>query len=262
MTLRTPLRPLPFASGAGPAIIVPILAPTPAEAAVRARAAAAAAGVDVLEWRIDGHVAGGLLDTGAPEEASAPEAGGPADLRGSYARIADPGVPVLVTVRSQAEGGHCPDDRYAEAVEAAIALRPAAVDVEMGREEAGRLLAAASDAGVPTVVSAHAWEATPTAQELDAAFAVMAGSGADVVKIAVTPQSAADVLTLLGATARAAESLDVPVIGIAMGELGRVSRLCGGEFGSAATFATVGEGSAPGQMTAEQVAVVRSYLLR
>jgi 3-dehydroquinate dehydratase-1 len=169
---------------------------------------------------------------------------------------------VLVTVRSQTEGGHCPDDRYAEAVEAAIALRPAAVDVEMGREEAGRLLAAASDAGVSTVVSAHAWEATPTAQELDAAFAVMAGSGADVVKIAVTPQSTADVLTLLGATARAAESLDVPVIGIAMGERGRVSRLCGGEFGSAATFATVGEGSAPGQMTAEQVAVVRSYLLR
>jgi 3-dehydroquinate dehydratase-1 len=90
----------------------------------------------------------------------------------------------------------------------------------------------------------------------------MAASGADVVKIAVTPQSTADVLTLLGATARAAETLDVPVIGIAMGELGRVSRLCGGEFGSAATFATVGEGSAPGQMTAEQVAVVRSYLPR
>ena len=262
MTSRPPLRPLPFASGAGPAIIVPILAPTPAEAADRARAAAAAAGVVVLEWRIDEHVAGGLLDAGAREAAGTPEVDGSAELRTAYDGIAAPGVPVLVTVRSQTEGGHCPDDRYAEAVEAAIALRPAAVDVEMGREEAGRLLAAASDAGVSTVVSAHAWEATPTAQELDAAFAVMAGSGADVVKIAVTPQSTADVLTLLGATARAAESLDVPVIGIAMGELGRVSRLCGGEFGSAATFATVGEGSAPGQMTAEQVAVVRSYLPR
>ena len=143
MTSRTPLSPLPFSPGTGPAIIVPILAPTPAEAADRARAAAAAAGVDVLEWRIDEHVAGGLLDAGAREDAGASEAGGSAELRTAYDGIAAPGVPVLVTVRSQTEGGHCPDDRYAEAVEAAIALRPAAVDVEMGREEAGRLLAAA-----------------------------------------------------------------------------------------------------------------------
>ena len=250
MTSRTPLRPLPFVAGAAdetPAIIVPILTATPAEAVARAREAAACESADLLEWRIDRYID---ADRELPR------------LEEPHAQIAGGRLPLLVTVRSVSEGGHCPDERYAEAVEAAIALRPAAVDVEMGREEAGRLLEAASAAGVSTVVSAHAWDATPSAQQLDASFALMAASGADVVKIAVTPQSTADVLTLLGATARAAETLDVPVIGIAMGELGRVSRLCGGEFGSAATFATVGEGSAPGQMTAEQVSVVRSYLPR
>lgn len=257
MTSRALFRPLPFLSdrtrAEGPAIIAPVLAPTAAEAMEQARTAAHHPAVDVLEWRIDS-----LVDAnGAGEDDGWSDA-----LSRAHAEIAALGVPVLVTVRSQAEGGHCPVALYARTVEAAIALRPAAVDVEMGRAEADSLLAEARAAGIATVVSAHAWEATPSGPQLDNAFAVMAAAGADVLKIAAMPQSVEDVLTLLGATARAAAAHPVPVIGIAMGELGRVTRLCGGEFGSAATFATVGEGSAPGQMTAEQVAVVRSSLLR
>lgn len=240
------MKPLPFAPSAGPAIIVPILARTGGDAARQAIAASSHEGVDVLEWRIDPLVAADRT----------------AELIEAYDAFVRTRVPTLVTVRSEAEGGHCPVERYAEAVEAAIDLRPAAVDVEMGREESADLLAAARDAGVGTVVSAHAWDATPSSQQLDTAFALMAATGADVVKIAVMPQSIDDVLTLLGATARADDAHEVPVIGIAMGELGRVTRLCAGEFGSAATFATVGAGSAPGQMTAEQVDLVRSILLR
>ena len=54
MTSRTPLRPLPFVAGAAdetPAIIVPILTATPAEAVARAREAAACESADLLEWR-------------------------------------------------------------------------------------------------------------------------------------------------------------------------------------------------------------------
>lgn len=270
------MKPLPFAPRAVPAIIVPILARTGEDAARQAITVSSHEGVDVLEWRIDPLVAEGRGAGGREPEVVETEvveaeagdsggAGGPdwdAELARSYDAFVRTRIPTLVTVRSEAEGGHCPVERYTEAVESAIALRPAAVDVEMGREESARLLDAAKNAGVATVVSAHSWEATPSSQQLDTAFAVMAASGADVVKIAVMPQSMEDVLTLLGATARASQVHDVPVIGIAMGELGRVTRLCAGEFGSAATFATVGAGSAPGQMTAEQVDLVRSILLR
>ncbi|GAA4509172.1 type I 3-dehydroquinate dehydratase [Brevibacterium yomogidense] len=256
------MKPLPFAPRALPAIIVPILARTGDDAARQAIAVSSHEGVDVLEWRIDPLV----VEAADSEQAGVSEQYGgsawDADLARSYGAFARTRIPTLVTVRSEAEGGHCPVERYTEAVEAAIALRPAAVDVEMGREESARLLEAAKEAGVATVVSAHSWEATPSSQQLDTAFAVMASSGADVVKIAVMPHSMEDVLTLLGATARASQAHEVPVIGIAMGELGRVTRLCAGEFGSAATFATVGAGSAPGQMTAEQVDLVRSILLR
>lgn len=275
------MKPLPFAPRAVPAIIVPILARTGEDAARQAITVSSHEGVDVLEWRIDPLVAesrgaGGrepeavetevfdseAVDSEAVDSEGAGGADWDAELARSYDAFVRTRIPTLVTVRSEAEGGHCPVERYTEAVESVIALRPAAVDVEMGREESARLLDAAKDAGVATVVSAHSWEATPSSQQLDTAFAVMAASGADVVKIAVMPQSMEDVLTLLGATARASQVHDVPVIGIAMGELGRVTRLCAGEFGSAATFATVGAGSAPGQMTAEQVDLVRSILLR
>lgn len=252
------MQPLPFVSDARPAIIVPILARTGDAAVRQAIAASSRDEIDAFEWRID--------PLFAVEEQPENEGGRAGleyeELELSYGAFARSGVPTLVTVRSEAEGGYCPVEAYAEAVTDAIALSPAAVDVEVGREESADLLVAARSERVATVASAHWWAETPPEDELDAMFARMAASGADAAKIAVMPESVGDVLTLLGATWRASQTHGVPVIGIAMGELGRVTRLCGGEFGSAATFATVGTGSAPGQMTAEQVDIVRSILLR
>lgn len=252
------MQPLPFASHARPAIIVPILARTGDAAVRQAIAASSRDEIDAFEWRIDPLFA----VEGHPEDEGGRAGPEHEELEHSYGALARSGVPTLVTVRSEAEGGHCPTDSYARAVADAISLSPAAVDVEIGRDGSADLLAAARAQRVATVVSAHWWAETPPGDELDAMFARMAASDADAAKIAVMPESVGDVLTLLGATWRASQTHGIPVIGIAMGELGRVTRLCGGEFGSAATFATVGTGSAPGQMTAEQVDIVRSILLR
>ena len=62
-----------------------------------------------------------------------------------------------------------------------------------------------------------------------------------------------DVLEALKAADRGRARLRIPIIVIAMGRRGRLTRLIGGEFGSAATFATVGEGSAPGQVSVPEV---------
>ena len=78
--------------------------------------------------------------------------------------------------------------------------------------------------------------------------------GADIPKIAVTPRSPRDVLTLLSASLTVAEDLAGPHLAISMGTLGASSRAAAEVFGSAATFATAGEGSAPGQLAAEDVA--------
>ena len=70
---------------------------------------------------------------------------------------------------------------------------------------------------------------------------------ADILKIAVMPRNALDVLTLLEATRRMADVADCPLITMSMGALGVISRISGQIFGSAATFGAAASASAPGQ---------------
>jgi 3-dehydroquinate dehydratase-1 len=112
------------------------------------------------------------------------------------------------------------------------------------------------------VLSFHDFQRTPPLQELLARFRQAKDLGADVGKLAVMPRSKADVLVLLQATLQASEMLDIPVAGMAMGALGAVSRVCGGVFGSALTFAVGQAASAPGQIPIDELraalAVLRS----
>ena len=112
---------------------------------------------------------------------------------------------------------------------------------------------AAAEAGVASVVSAHDFTDTPPSKQLLRTLKAMADLGADVAKVAVMPHDRSDVLEALKAADRGRARLRIPIIVIAMGRRGKLTRLIGGEFGSAATFATVGEGSAPGQVSASEV---------
>ena len=85
--------------------------------------------------------------------------------------------------------------------------------------------------------------------------------GADIVKIAVMPQSKKDVLTLLLATEEMVrEHAKCPVFTMSMSEVGVVSRICGEAFGSALTFGAVKKASAPGQLGAEELRMVLKIL--
>ena len=82
-----------------------------------------------------------------------------------------------------------------------------------------------------------------------------------MLKIAVMPQSKADVLTLLSATEEMATNFaDRPIITMSMAATGLISRLCGEVFGSAATFGAVDKASAPGQMNAKDLETILSLL--
>ncbi len=106
------------------------------------------------------------------------------------------------------------------------------------------------------VASNHYFHETPAQETLLEILTKMDQMGADILKIAVMPQSRKDVLTLLSAT----EEMDLrtakPLITMSMGPVGMISRLCGEVFGSALTFGTVGKASAPGQIDAKDLASV------
>src|SRR5699024_12226292 len=110
--------------------------------------------------------------------------------------------------------------------------------------------------------SNHDFRATPPVEEIVGRLEAMQVAGADVAKIAVMPQSAADVVTLIDATQRRHRESAIPLITMSMGTLGALTRIGGGTFGSAATFATLGAAPAPGQLPAAGVRAALDLLHR
>jgi 3-dehydroquinate dehydratase/shikimate dehydrogenase len=100
------------------------------------------------------------------------------------------------------------------------------------------------------VVSYHDFEAMP--EDLGRLYAAMCAQGADIVKIAGTPASVADVGRLMAFAQRANAAGGPPVVPIAMGPLGVASRILSGRVGAPFTFASAAAGAeaAPGQVPA------------
>jgi 3-dehydroquinate dehydratase-1 len=108
--------------------------------------------------------------------------------------------------------------------------------------------AASREAGIGMVMSFHDFQRTPALHILNDRFSQAQALGADVAKVAVMPRSMEDVLTLLEATLQSSQELDIPLVSMAMGGLGALTRVCGPAFGSAMTFAVGQDASAPGQL--------------
>jgi 3-dehydroquinate dehydratase / shikimate dehydrogenase len=165
-------------------------------------------------------------------------------------------VPLLFTCRPESEGGRWPD---ADAVGRRGLLSRAVlqgfdlVDVEA---RAGFDDVVASKAGRGLVLSWHDFDGTPN--DLDAIYEAMAARRPDVVKIAVTARSIADLGRLLAFASRVAGTAGPRLVALAMGPLGTASRVLGGRYGAPFTFASPENGreAAPGQLPAAALADV------
>lgn len=243
----------PLAGGRLPAVCAPLVART-GEALAAEAAAVAALQPDLLEWRVDFFAA--IADTGAVLAAA------------RAVRAAAGGIPILFTRRAQWEGGQplpLAESQVLALYEAVAASGTVdAMDFEMGNDAAdvARVRALTRAHGLMLVLSFHDFQRTPADADLDARFDQAQRLQADVAKVAVMPQSLADVHRLLGATLRASERLAIPVISMSMGGLGAVTRIAGGVFGSALTFAVGSQASAPGQIPIAEVRAATGVLQR
>ncbi|WP_268912357.1 type I 3-dehydroquinate dehydratase [Lentilactobacillus sp. SPB1-3] len=168
------------------------------------------------------------------------------------------GIALLVTFRTQTEGGEMSlsDERYFDVcLELAKSRFADAVDVEMFHdpEPVMAVVEEVHQNNKVVVMSNHNFDQTPSEAEIITRLSEMQDLGADVLKMAVMPSNVDDVLTLLSATTHAQAALVQPIVTMAMGELGKLTRISGELFGSALSFATVDEASAPGQMKLERV---------
>ncbi|WP_448135684.1 type I 3-dehydroquinate dehydratase [Stenotrophomonas rhizophila] len=241
----TPLQVGTLRIGEGaPRTIVPITGATAEQALLQAAVIAASPATDLAEWRID------YLDIATDGKALV-------TLGKRIARTLD-GKPMILTFRTQAEGGSKPISDADYAALYATLLRGGftqLIDVEMFRdpERVAALVAQAHTAGVKVVMSSHDFHATPAREEIVARLLRQEAMGADVLKIAVMPRDAGDVLALLDATWQVRQRSSKPLLTMSMGGTGVVSRLAGETFGQALTFGMIGTPSAPGQVEVEQL---------
>ncbi len=207
---------------------------------------------DVAEWRADW-----FEDVFDIEKVKAV-------LAGLRAALKD--IPLLFTFRTSKEGGEksVEPDTYAALNKAAVqtgCVDLADVEAFTGDEIVKDMIDAAHACGVKVIASNHDFAKTPAQEDIVSRLRKMQELGADILKIAVMPQSKKDVLTLLVATEEMyREYADRPIITMSMGKTGVVSRLCGEVFGSALTFGSAGKASAPGQMNVDDLAQMLSLL--
>ncbi|AKB84280.1 type I 3-dehydroquinate dehydratase [Methanococcoides methylutens] len=197
--------------------------------------AAASTGADVLEIRLD------LLGIDTPETA--------ADLLKKLR--SDTKLPCIATNRLQAEGGNwegSEEDRITLLEE--ILPFTDAIDVELSAdpELRDRLIKRAKEAGTTVIISSHDFERTPDKAVIRDILEKSRQAGADIAKLAVMPNSMQDVLALLEVTLS-----ENNVCTIAMGQLGKHTRIVGPCYGSKLTYASVSNAVAPGQLKVHEL---------
>lgn len=226
-------------------IIASITATTPEQALQQADAIARSNQVDMAELRMD----------------YLPNPGDHAAILDLIGRLTYSlqGKPLLATWRSQQEGGKqaLRDDDYFALYKAIVeGASVDLIDVEMMKPEAQvtALIDSAHGRNIAVILSNHEFDATPQQAVIVERLRRQQALGADILKIATMPNSPADVLTLMAASqemfTRYAER---PLLTMSMGPLGVTSRLAGQLTGSALTYASLGQASAPGQLQADSV---------
>ena len=206
------------------------------EEVLREAVLAREAGADLVEWRVDHYRKVFSFDEVAETLVLIHE-------------MLD-GLPLLFTFRTLAEGGEQDisirqyRDLYEHVIHTGLVDM---VDIELFKVESlGKgLIEEIKSLDIPLIISSHDFKETPADPVLLYRLNVMEHFGADIGKLAVTPNNERDVLRLMELTRRANA-----FVSMSMGDLGKISRLAGGTTGSVMTFGSLSSDSvsAPGQL--------------
>ena len=203
-----------------PMICVPILE-RKSESVLESAKKAVDLGADILEFRID------VLEDPDTDE-----------IQNIIAEI---NHPLIATNRVKSEGGFfngSEEERISILIKAAKYAD--IVDIELQTES--ELREKVIKASKSTIVSYHDFKKTPSFADLLDVVAKEKEIG-DMAKFAVMPNNNKDTLTVLKVLSEVSNT-----IGIAMGDIGKYTRVIAPIFGSPITFASIGTESAPGQL--------------
>lgn len=224
--------------------IVPITAKTKEQAIAQAKVIAANADADLAEFRID------LLSFASDSKQVIALGHELKKILGTK--------PMIATIRTHNEGGQLTisDADYGKTYQAYL-QQPFMdmLDVEMFRDQqiVKNTVKLAHAKKVLIVMSNHDFQKTPAEAEIIKRLLKQDELGADILKIAVMPQSKQDVFTLMNATLKVSQQSKKPLLTMSMGKLGTISRIATANMGGSFSFGMIGEASAPGQIDVTQL---------
>jgi 3-dehydroquinate dehydratase len=99
------------------------------------------------------------------------------------------------------------------------------------------------------IISSHFFNETPTVKKMENILKKSFEYGADISKIAVMPQNEDDVLKLYKAGLKAGGKTCL----IAMGDIGRQTRIAAPIYGSVLSYGYINESAAPGQLRTDEI---------
>jgi 3-dehydroquinate dehydratase-1 len=212
--------------------IVAAIGEKPADSSIKAKKL----GADILELRID------LLGTDAFQALN---------------KIRKTNLPIIITNRMKGEGGAWKGSED-ERIRTLISFLPIAdaVDIELCAKDRDTVVKKAREAGKTVIISTHDFIKTPANDVMKVIFCDSFAAGADIVKLAVMPNLLSDVLRLFEITLEA----EGAVCTIAMGEIGRHSRVVAPLYGSVMTYGYVEKATAPGQLRVNELKQVMKLL--
>ncbi|MDR2591834.1 MAG: type I 3-dehydroquinate dehydratase [Chitinispirillales bacterium] len=124
------------------------------------------------------------------------------------------------------------------------------IDVELGIPEWRDVVKGIAGSSTIIMVSEHDFNSTPDMPGLEDIVKRSIAQGAGIVKIAAMARTASDVTRLM----RFTEECGVPIVTMAMGDVGKISRVVAPLFGSLFVYGYLRKPIVPGQLSALAVA--------
>lgn len=230
-----------------PKICVPLVGQTNEEI-IKQALAAQVVPADIVEWRVDYYQ-------------KALQINDVLDVL-SHVRTALKDKVLLFTFRTVEEGGQSPitlAQYQTLCMQAAESGLIDMIDIELEKAEflGRKFVQEVKEKQVKVIMSSHDFEKTPEDAVLILRIGVMNQFGADIGKLAMMPNSLQDVLRMMGIISKAHGFSQLPLAVMAMGELGKVTRVSGSLIDSVMTFGSLETASAPGQIPVERL---KNYL--
>src|SRR5699024_5034460 len=145
--------------------------------------------------------------------------------------------PIIYTYRTNGEGGNGTKSAAEYQSLLCHAIDHSEIDIVdieffMYEEIVNQLIARAKEKGIAVLLSQHDFRETTYFEDMMETYKKMYVRGGDILKLAYRPADGRDVLSVLSAVHDARRKFNCQVVGIAMGELGKITRVAGGVFGS------------------------------